>query len=187
MKKSAENELFWEAFEDTSDRATAITIACVSDDLLGRIIAASYLKDRRVKSLFKNDHILQSFFAKINIAYFSGLIPEFIYHDLKLICEIRNKFAHGVTTDLSFVHPSIVEQINKLKLGYEPLPEVHTPRIRFSLAVTRLVTMLQVIEEFLLKSRPPHLMEVIPLNEFPLDKDRLSQTAVRRLMRKRRR
>jgi len=55
------------------------------------------------------------------------------------------------------------------------------------LAVTRPVTMLQIIEEFLLKSRPPHPMEVIPLNEFPLDKDHLSQTAVRRLMRKHRR
>lgn len=92
-KIRSEKDALWTAFEDNMDRAFAIVVASVLDDLLEDIIKASYIKDPKVKSLFKDDHILQSFHSKIHIAYFSGLIPEFMYCDLKLVCQTRNKFA----------------------------------------------------------------------------------------------
>ena len=64
------------ALQEGNDRATAIISACLLDNLLERLIRAFYVKDPTVGMLFKTDHILQSFFSKIHIAYFSGLIPQ---------------------------------------------------------------------------------------------------------------
>ncbi len=97
---------------------------------------------------------------------------------------MRNKFAHGVTTNLTFMNKSIVELINKMKLGYDPLPEVSIPRLKFTLAVTRLVSTLQAIQVMLSKARLPSLVELFRLNEVSLDRDRLSEAEVRSLLQK---
>lgn len=62
------SEPFDAALEQGSDRAIAIISTCLLDNLLERLIRAFYIKDPAVKLIFKNDHILQSFYAKINIA-----------------------------------------------------------------------------------------------------------------------
>lgn len=182
-KIRSEKDAFWMAFEDNSDRAFAIVVASVLDDLLIDILRASYVEDPKVKVLFKDDHILQSFQSKINISYFSGLIPESVFHDLKLICGIRNKFAHGVTTNLTFMHNSIIQSINKMKFGYEPLPEGISPRLKYTLAVTRIVSALQAILTILSMARPLHLVELLGLNKFPTEKDQLSENEIRSLLR----
>ena len=164
-RKLDELDPFWKAFEKESDRAVAIIAVCLLDDLLERIIRASFVKDPQVKSLFKDDHILQSFFAKINIAYFSGLIPNVVYHDLKLICEIRNKFAHAVIADFNFTDSSIVQRIDNFTFGPKTIPELSAPKIKFTLVVSQIVAVLQVLEQVLSKARPPHLVELLRLNE----------------------
>ena len=182
-KKCEQYEPALKAYDDQSDRATAIVVACVLDELLEKVIKASYIKDQNVNSLFKNDRLLQSFYAKVNIAYFSGLISNFMYHDLKLIGEIRNKFAHGINTDLKFTHSYIVQRINKLEVGFDPIPDARIPKLRFVLAVSRLSALLQIIEELLLRSRPPHLIELLPLNEFSFEDRELAET-VQKIMQK---
>ena len=164
-EKIDELQPFWKAFEKESDRSVAILATCLLDDSLERIIGLSYVKDPHVKSLFKNDHILQSYFAKINIAYFSGLIPTVVYHDLKLICEIRNKFAHAVVADLGFTNEAIVRRIDKFVFGPKTIPALSAPKTRFIMVVSQIVGVLQVLENFLSKTRPPHLVEVLRLNE----------------------
>jgi len=174
---------FWKALDRESDRTVAILAACILDDLLERIIRASYVKNPQVKSLFKDDHILQSFFSKINITYFSGLIPDVFYHDLKLICEIRNKFAHAVTAEFNFSDSSIVQRIDRFKFGPKTLGEFSEPRKKFRLVVSQIVGLLQVLEELLLKSRPPHLVEVLNLNETTFRHWGLTDTKIAKTLR----
>ena len=175
---------FFEAFAKESDRASAILSACVLDDLLGKIIQASYVRDTHVKSLFKNDHILQSFFAKINIAYFSGLIPDVIYHDLKLICEIRNKFAHAVIADLGFTNESVVRRIDRFELGPKTATGMSAPRIKFFFVVSQILAVLKVLEHILEKSRPLHLVEKLNLNVAQSAEWPLTQTEISNLLKR---
>lgn len=163
-KKLDELDPFWKAFEEESDRAVAIVAVCLLDQLLERLIRASYIKDQKVNILFKGDHILQSFFAKINIAYFSGLIPDAVYHDLKLIGKIRNKFAHAFIGDLNFSDSSVFQQMNEFVFGPKKIPELAHPKIKFVSAVSGIVGTLQVLEEVLSVSRPKHLVDVFDLN-----------------------
>ena len=123
------SEPFVNALEQRSDRAIAIISASLLDVLLERLLRAFYVKDPAVKSIFRNDNILQSFYSKINIAYFSGLIPKTIYHDLKLICEIRNKFAHEVTANLDFNSEIVSQRINKCEIRPKTIDNVPEYRI----------------------------------------------------------
>ena len=183
-RKIDELEPFWETFARESDRAVAIIAVCLLDELLEKVIRASYVKDPQVKSLFKNDHILQSFFAKINIAYFSGLIPKVIYHDLKLICEIRNRFAHAVIADLRFTDKTIVQRIDRFALGPKTINELSGPRIKFTTVISQIVPLLQVFEQMLSKGRRPNLAELFEVDEGAFPGWLLTQSEIRNLLRK---
>jgi len=164
-QKLDELQPIWQAFGEETDRATAILSACVLDDLLEDLIRASFIKDTRVKSMFRDDHILQSFFAKINIAYFSGLIPEVFYHDLKLICEIRNRFAHSTVADLKFTHDTIFQRIDKFSQIPKHLAELYPPRLKFELMVAHIAGLLLAWEAFLLEFQPPNLVKLLKLEQ----------------------
>lgn len=176
---------FWKALSKESDRAIAIIAVCLFDNLLEKIIQASYVKNPQVKSLFKNDHILQSFFAKINIAYFSGLIPDVIYHDLKLICEIRNRFAHALIADLKFTDEDISQRIERFRLTPKSVMKIPDPRVKFTFAVSQITGALQILEQILVKSRPEHLVEMLNMNEATLPGWGLNDYDVKKLLRKR--
>jgi len=109
-KEQEEREAFFEAFKKETDRGLAIVTVCFLDNMLEKLIRAVYRKDPRIKILFKDNQILQSFYNKVCIAYFSGLIPEAVYDDLKLVGEIRNKFAHSVLETLSLNDVSIAQK-----------------------------------------------------------------------------
>ena len=134
-KMEERSEPFHIVLEQGSDRATAIVSACVLDNLLERLIRVFYIKDSQVKSLFKDGHLLQSFFVKINTAYFSGLIPKVIYHDLKLICEIRNKFAHKVTANLNFNSNVISQRINMCEIRPKTMDDTPAYSIKFIIQI----------------------------------------------------
>jgi DNA-binding MltR family transcriptional regulator len=156
---------FIEALSKESDRAIAIIATCLLDNLLEKLITVSFIDDPRKKHLFKNDHILQTFYAKINIAYYSGLIPKFIYDDLKLICEIRNRFAHEVTQNLDFKADSISKRINKFSLKSKTLDNIDIPRIKFICAIQAIITFLYGWELTLTNAHLPTLVELFRLNE----------------------
>jgi DNA-binding MltR family transcriptional regulator len=175
---------FWDALEKESDRSVGIIAVSVLDNLLERLIRASYIKDLGVKILFKDDHFLQSLSAKINIAYFSGLIPRFVYHDLKLICEIRNKFAHAVAANLSFTDLIISQRINKCELRPKTLDTVYAPKTKFLIIVQLIVGLLGFWEQFLLKARIPNLVELLKLNDFPYDELPLTKEEIIEVIKK---
>jgi hypothetical protein len=96
LKQREQEDAFFEVFSKETDRGLAIASICYLDNMLEKLIKAAYRKDQRIKMLFKDNQILQSFYNKVCIAYFSGLIPRVVFDDLKLIGEIRNRFAHSV-------------------------------------------------------------------------------------------
>lgn len=157
-KKRHELEPFLKALHTESDRSIAVLVACWLDDLLEGIISASYIRDRQVKSIFVKG-ILQSFYAKIQIAYFSGLIWKYAYGDLMLIREIRNKFAHAIMADLKFDDASIVQLIDKFTAGCERISEPSTPRAKFAMVALQYLVALLVLTELLHEERLPHLVE----------------------------
>jgi hypothetical protein len=159
-------KLFSEALKQENDRAVAIISACLIDNLLEGLLRAFYVKDTNVKTIFKNDQILQSLFAKINIAYFSGLIPLVIYHDLKIICEIRNKFAHEVTTNLDFENPLISQRIGKCILRPKTIDDISINRLKYIIIVEQLISYLCLFEHLILQYTPPSLVESLRLNNF---------------------
>ena len=75
-KAQEERPTFFDAFDKETDRGLAIVSVCFLDNMLEKLIRAVYRKDPRIKILFKDNQILQSFYNKVCIAYFSGLIPE---------------------------------------------------------------------------------------------------------------
>jgi len=177
---------FWDALEKESDRAIGIIAACLLDNLLEKLIRAAYIKDPQVKFLFKDDHILQSFFPKINIAYFSGLIPKLVYHDLKLICEIRNRFAHAITTNLTFSESSIAQRIDSCALRPKTLDDVFAPRVKFIIVVQQIVGLLGFWEKTLSKARLPNLVELFKLNDLPFEELALTKEEIIDVIRKER-
>lgn len=164
-QRMSELDPFWKALSKETDRSVAILSACILDDSLEKLIRASYVRDPKVKELFKNDHILQSFFAKINIAYYSGLIPSIFYHDLKLICEIRNRFAHELTADLAFTHNSITQRVAKFKLGPQNTGDEFHPKTKFIIVVSQIAGILMLLKALFPMFKPPHFVEVLQLEK----------------------
>ena len=144
-----EKELIFESFSHETDRGYAIMSVCHLDNELEELIRASYIKDRKVNILFKNNQILQSFYNKVSIAFCSGLIPKHVYHDLMLVGEIRNKFAHGITANLKLNDKNISEKIDRFQI----LPDTHqrfSPRFKLNLVVSFLGGILYGYKESLL-------------------------------------
>lgn len=113
-REQEERESFCEAFSYETDRGLAIAAVCYLDNVPEKLIRAAYIQDPKVTSLFRNNQILQTFYNKICITYFSGLIPETVYHDLILVSEIRNKFAHGILANLRFSDETIAKKIRQI-------------------------------------------------------------------------
>ena len=156
---------YWQSLEGETDRGIAVLSAILLDDLLEKLLQASFIKDSRVKLLFKNDRILQSFYAKINLAYFAGLIPKPFFEDLKLICEIRNKFAHSVVSDPKFTNATIARLVNRFSQIPESLRGTYPPRLKFYLVVSHLAGFLVAWIKFIDAFGSPNLVNLLKLEE----------------------
>jgi len=156
---------YWQSLQGETDRGGAVLYAILLDGLLEKLLQASFIKDSRVKLLFRNDHILQSFYAKINLAYFAGLIPKFLFEDLKLVCRIRNKFAHSVVSDPKFTNAAIARLINQFSQMPESLRETYPPGLKFYLVVQQIATLLLVLTKLIDVSGLSNLVNLLKLEE----------------------
>lgn len=85
--------------ETQSDRAAVIVCAALLEDGLTRAIQSTLHRDKAVlEKLFRPSGPLGSFSAKIDLAFAMGLYSKEIHKDLVTIKNIRNEFAHGLTT-----------------------------------------------------------------------------------------
>jgi DNA-binding MltR family transcriptional regulator len=170
--------VFWNAFKERSDRGFAILMGSVMDNTLERLIEAAYVKDNKVKQLFKEERILGTTMAKIKIAYFSGYLPEYIYHDLILVNTIRNKFAHEIIADLSFENEPIKQYVDNCVLAYDPIKGFVFTKLKFMLVVTQIHAILETLARLLRKIRPWHLMEILDFNELNFEGWRLTTAEI---------
>lgn len=177
---------FHESLSQESDRAIAIIVGCLLDTLLEKLIRAYFIKDKEVNKIFTDDHILQSLYSKIQIAYFSSLIAKPIYHDLIKICNIRNKFAHDVTANLSFSNKSISQIINNCELRPKELDDIYSTeldestciRIKYVIVVQQILDNLCYSEQLLLRDKLPYPVEYFGLDKMPYDKMALSKSEI---------
>ena len=178
--------LLFNSFEGESERSIGIISICILDEQLEKLIRSYFIKDPQVSALFKSDHILQTFYAKINIAYFAGLISKCIYDDLKVLGKIRNKFAHEVISNARFSDPVILKLINQCKTRLKILdgilsnPNSRTlaemAKLQYVMITSRVGTYLSVYDEILVKSRLTKLTEIFKIDEAEVDKTALNKS-----------
>jgi DNA-binding MltR family transcriptional regulator len=177
-------EPFFKSLEQENDRAFAIISGCLIDNMLERLIRAFYIKDPAVKSIFKSDHMLQSLSSKINIAYFSGLLPKTIYHDLKIICEIRNKFAHETIVNFTFDGATISQRINRCELRPGKMDDIPANRLKFMLIVEQIIIFICYFELLLINNKPSNLVESFELDDKDWGKLTLTKEQIDEVIRK---
>ena len=145
---------FFDEFDKETDRGLAIVAVCFLDNMLEKLIRAVYRKDPGVNKLFKDNQILQSFHNKVCIAYFSGLIPQALYYDLKLLGEIRNKFAHSVLETVNFSDAAIAQKIDRFKQIPIDYNNKYHPKLRFILITSHMGAYILGLREGLLETAP---------------------------------
>lgn len=163
------------------DRELVILSASLLDDYLEIIITASYIKDERVKSIFKDEHVLQSFYTKINVAYFSGLVPGWLFNDLRLICEIRNKFAHKFLAKLELTDEAIIRKIDKCELRPKTMDGVKASRLKFIIVIMLAALALKSIDAILIYAKPPNFVDIVGVNEWDYEKWALTKDEIKEI------
>jgi DNA-binding MltR family transcriptional regulator len=109
------NRTFEEVFKQT-DRASAIVSSALLEELLERLVLAFLIDHQSAKrDLLDGMTLLSTMSAKINLAYYLGLLEQSEFEDLKLIKNIRNDFAHSFET-ISFETQRIKDKCLQLKM-----------------------------------------------------------------------
>lgn len=85
-----------EALSEESDRACVILVASWVDHFLRIRLAQEFSKgnSKARDALFSANGPFATFSAKLNAVFCAGWIDSDVYHDLQVIRELRNKFAH---------------------------------------------------------------------------------------------
>jgi hypothetical protein len=124
-KRVVEESKYDQLYGAESDRGKVILGTTRLDDLLRLLISRTIINGNDVSDdeLFDDQmSILQSFGAKIAIAYRFGLISESEHDNLKIIKDIRNKFAHNLH-DISFDHQWVRDACLRFRFPDNLLPE----------------------------------------------------------------
>ena len=110
---------FFDELQSESDRGATILAAVWIENLLELKFKKLFVKSNskaRLK-LFDLNGPFDSFSSKILAAYRLGWIDSDIYHDINLVREIRNKFAHELH-GINLESPEFRERVDKFKIGY---------------------------------------------------------------------
>ena len=174
---------WWDTLEKESNMSVAIVAATLLDVLLEEVIRTFYVKDRHVADLFKNDHMLMTFYSKINVAYYSGFIPKVIYHDLKIVCKIRNRFAHSLLAGLDFKEKTLVSLIQECELRPKTMDDVFAPKLKYVLIVQQLADNLIILTQVARKMRPQQFVEYFNVEKWDLSEATLTKSKIEKLLR----
>jgi hypothetical protein len=174
--------LFIEATSKETDRSLAVIAGCYIDNLLERLLRTFFISDSRVSHLFKSDHILQTYNAKVSIAYFSGLIPKIMFDDLQKIGEIRNKFAHSILDNFDFHNEDIERKIGQCNLRPKTLDNDKANRLKFTIIVTQLGAHLSWLNKLLEIGKYSKLVEDLHMDEFPFENITLTKKEIMKLI-----
>jgi Mannitol repressor len=139
-----ELEALFQSMQMDGPRGCAVVASAMVEDVLdGAILyrCVNLSKDERSR-LFDASGPLSTFSSKIAIAYAFGIIGPKTRHDLNLLREIRNAFAHAMRT-ITFDTQEVADMLKT----FNALKEPHNPslknQMKFVIA-TRMV-MLQLV------------------------------------------
>jgi mannitol operon repressor len=107
--------------EINSDPAVALICGAVFDEALKDLILAFLIESSISPKLVNHRGPLATFDAKIRMAYTLGLVDKDEFHDLDLIREIRNEFAHKL--ERHFEEPVIARKCRALRKKRFNLPD----------------------------------------------------------------
>jgi len=102
-----------EEFADESDRASALVAAALLDLNLEDLLRAHLIDDHDQVDLLLASG-LRNLIIRVRACYCLGLISNEERHDLRLINELRNTFAHDL--HVSFEDPSLRKRCARFKL-----------------------------------------------------------------------
>jgi DNA-binding MltR family transcriptional regulator len=173
---------WWDTFKKEDDRSVGIVAASLLDVLLEEIIRTFYVKDRHVSDLFKDDHMLMTFYSKINVAYYSGYIPKVIYHDLKIVCKVRNRFAHSLLAGLDFKEKTVVNLIQECELRPKTMDDIFAPKLKYIVIVQQLAAHLIIVSQAARKMRPQQFVEYINMEKWDFSEMTLTKPEVDKLL-----
>lgn len=132
---------FFDEFQSESERGAVLVGTAFLDEHLGQLLANFMIADdaNQVNELLTGP--LDRPFAKARTAYCLGLIGKDAFDDLKLIINIRNRFAHELQ-GLSFEDEQIMKWCGSLQLPAKsmPLDWPLTAKSRFLIAVAILAS-----------------------------------------------
>lgn len=148
----SENSEQWSEILDSSERNAVLIAGAAFDVLLERILQ-KYLRSDSTKSKQLINGSLGRFSTRINACFCLGLISEDELHDLNVVKEVRNSFAHNIF-DCDFSNPDVSKIISSMVLGRKAnaKPDIAGTRVYFNICVLTL--------ENLLNSR---LQSVVPV------------------------
>lgn len=125
---------FYAEFYKESPRAQAIIDPTFLDEWLRELLSNFFVDDANIVDQFL-DRQLQKFSSRIDAAYCLGLISAREHHDLRLIRDIRNEFAHSLH-DMIFKRQEIKSRCNNLHIPKDLNPSLtETPNTRFTLTI----------------------------------------------------
>jgi len=109
------NEELWAQVLKSSERSAVLVASAAFDTHLERILKGYFVQNSGVSNLLVKS-TLNNFAAKINICFCLGLISSDERHDLNLLREIRNAFAHNLF-GCDFSNPEIISLVSNLTLA----------------------------------------------------------------------
>lgn len=110
--KDSEFKDFSNELEKESDRGIAIICHAYIEDLLKELLKKRLIED---KIFLKRLEKSISFEQLLTLCFISGVVSKKERQDIKLLDEIRNKFAHRRKAN-SFDYANICEKCNKLRI-----------------------------------------------------------------------
>jgi DNA-binding MltR family transcriptional regulator len=101
-------------YGEEPDMACVLIGTSYLEQTLASLLERFFIKGNTVKKLLNpGGGTLGSFQSRADVGYCLGLIPKSLYQNLRVVGEIRNKFAHSYLS-LSLDDPEIAGMIEKL-------------------------------------------------------------------------
>jgi DNA-binding MltR family transcriptional regulator len=128
-----QNKELWEEVVNSSDRNAVLIAGAAFDTLLERLLKRNLIQDSAVSKKIAESSI---FASKINLCFSLGLISEDENHDLNLLRDIRNAFAHNIF-GCDFSNDQVKNAVSNLILPRKAraTPENATPKGYFNIGM----------------------------------------------------
>ena len=105
---------YYDWFDHGADRAFAITLPVLIEELLERLLRLRMRADKAIAAeFFRPTGALGNYGAKVRMAYMLGTIEESVFKDLNVIGKIRNRFAHDIEMK-TFDDPVVAEWVRSM-------------------------------------------------------------------------